>query len=209
MPRTPLDPYDISGQFSDIKRQLHSLSTGAMLRNASMSDPDGVGRVYIGLLPDGDYGIEVRNADGVTVYLAESAGVVYPREALQITKWGDAVAVTDGAFSIIWGMVSAYATADAVQVQAYILADAATTGEARLTVNLGGTPVTAVQSIPAASGAFYEWKWDVPGMVAGTGPIVVGLEARRTSGAGNVNVYPPIQAYMTTAASIAATVTGL
>jgi hypothetical protein len=106
-------------------------------------------------------------------------------------------------------MMTPYVTADAVQIQLAVGADAATTGEVRITTNVSGSPISAVLSVPASTAAAYEWKWKVPGMILGTGPITFQIQARRVTGAGNINVYPPTQMHETTAATIGATATGV
>lgn len=216
MGKTRSEPGDVNADLAEIFRRLHALETASPMRRTSMTegttrflDGGGQERVSVGIISTGDYGFEVMNEAGLPVYRADSDGVSYPRQPLQMFKAGDYVSVASGTFTRTWNLVCSYATGDAVQVQVYLLADAATTGEAQLTVNLGGSPVTAIQAIPAASGAYFEWKWAPPGLVVGTGPIQVGLEIRRTSGAGSVYAYPPNQAFHSTAAAIAATPTGV
>lgn len=196
---------------AEIERRLAALERAPRLTNASITDDAGVVRVMLGRMNEAgtDYGFEVRNDTGDTVYQAVNEGVAYPRLPMQILQSGLFVPVTSATFGPQWDLVCPYATANAVQVQTYVSADAATTGELRLTMNIGGSPVTATVAIPAASGNYYEFKWAPVGLAVATGPIVIGVEARRTSGAGNVNVYAPVQSYMTTAESIAATPTGV
>jgi hypothetical protein len=94
MPKTPVDPNDLGALLSDYERRLHNLETASGLTNASMSDPNGIVRLRLGRLTDtGDYGIEVRNSGGVTVYLANGDGVAYPRQPLVLTKVSDFIVV--------------------------------------------------------------------------------------------------------------------
>lgn len=215
MPVTPL-PDNIVDIVRDLQRRIHTLETAAPMRATSMTagttiikDDAGIARVAMGLIADDEYGLAVYNADGALVYEANAAGVVVPRQDGQITKANDTVTATSASFVRTWSATFTVVVADAIQVQAVVGADAATTGEARLAVNVGGVTYAATQTIAAGTADPYEWKWAIPGLVVGTGPIVVDLEVRRTGGAGDLHVYAPLQAAAATAASIGATATGV
>lgn len=196
---------------AEVERRLAALERAPRATRTSISDAAGVERVILGAVDEAgsDYGFEVRNDTGDTVYQAGADGVAYPRLPLQMLKANDNVVVTSATFVPTWSLVCPYATADAVQVQVAVAADPATTAEVRLSANLSGTPVTATFVVPASTANYYEWKWAPPGLVVATGPLAVDVEVRRTGGAGNVYAYSPVQAYMTTALSIAATPTGV
>jgi hypothetical protein len=209
MPDVP-KPENLSSYISDLERRIRVLETAPRLKSSSNSDQSNVTRNLIGQFPDGgDFGFELRNPTGVTVFRADSLGLAYPRIPLSLTKAADYIIVTSGTEVTTWSLTTAMATADAIQIQLGVSADAATTGTIRIATNISGTSYTAAQAIPALFNDFLEWKWAPAGLVVGTGPIVYDVLVTRTSGAGNVNVYPPLQGFMATSTSIGATPTGI
>jgi len=207
---------DIGGMLGELSRRVRDLERAPALRNTSMTsgtttirDDNDVARVKLGLVGDDSYGLAVYDDAGTPTFRLTEAGQVYPYEPLPVSKWDDSVAVNAASFVPVWAATCSYATADAVQLQTYVAADAGTTGEVRLSANLSGTPTTDAIAIADGSGDYREWKWAPSGLVAGTGPVVFTLEARRTGGSGDVNVYPPVQSFMTTAEAIGASGTGV
>lgn len=64
--------------------------------------------------------------------------------------------------------------------------DAGTTGEVRL---LLAASTSSAVTLAAASSGVQQFKW-LHGQALGTGPALFKIQARRTGGAGNVNIYP-------------------
>jgi hypothetical protein len=209
----PTDPTDLAAHLRDLERRIDDLERAPRLTNASITDDNDVERIEFGALDDNepptDFGLVIRNADGVAVLYASADGVMRPYQTWQASQWAESIPVTSGTFGPTWALSNPYSTADALQVSVAIGADAATTGEARLSANISGSPVTATLTIPAGTLNYYEWKWAPVGLVAGTGPIIVTLDVRRTAGAGTVHAYCPIQAFSAVAADIGATATGI
>jgi hypothetical protein len=214
-----LQQQDIGGMLADLARRVRDLERRPTLRNTSMTsgtttirDDNDVTRVRLGLTADGgsDYGLVIFNESSEVVYETGAAGVAYPRQALQVYKAGDVKTITSGTWDQAWTMVTAYAVADAVQVQVAVATPVGTTAEARLTCpSISGSPSTAVHTVPSGTTAYYEWKWAPAGLEVGVGPITFMLEVQRTGGTGDVAVYPPVQAYGAVAGSIAASATGV
>ncbi|CAB5217937.1 hypothetical protein UFOVP209_32 [uncultured Caudovirales phage] len=206
MPDIP-QPENLSTYIRDLERRIRLLETAPRLANASVSDDAGVVRTLTGKLPSGDYGFEIHNSSGATVFQVLSSGVSVPRAQMGVVKSSDFVVVTSGTFTPTWRAYSPYIVADAVQITVLVATDPGTTAEIRLTTN--GSPISAINAIPANSQVSTDFKWKTAGLVVGTGPAIFYVEVRRTGGAGNVNVYPPDQAHMAASNAIGATATGL
>jgi len=67
-------------------------------------------------------------------------------------------------------------------------ADSGTVGEVRL--RIGGN-FSAAHTIPAGTAKGYEFKWDLTNIIGLLDTELVRIQARRVSGAGNINVYAP------------------
>jgi hypothetical protein len=211
MPMTPIDPNDLGALLSDYERRLHNLETASGLTNASMSDPTGTVRVRLGRLTDaGDYGIEVLDENSNSMIRVDGNGLRYPGLPALYRKANDpAPGVTSATFTPVWEGVIPWVAHNAIRWNSTITADAATTGEARLRTNVGGTTYSAVLTIPAGTGAAYEWNWAIPGMTYGTGPVYVTLDVRRTTGAGSLYAYGPNTLLAQAAVDLGATATGV
>lgn len=157
------------------------------------------------------YGVQAIAVDGAgpgtspTVFEVDDDGLEAPYLDIPVGRVNDFVAVTTVGFGDIWEGYSALVVARAVQVGLTVGVDAATTGEVRV---VAGTRVSAVVNCPG--GTFTSPVFDLllADDTIGTGPLIVKVQARRTAGAGNVNVYRP---RMSQAGNdgIGATVTGL
>lgn len=202
-------PDDLSTTIKDIQRRLAALETAPRLTNSSMSDPNGTDRIIIGQFSDGDYGLQINNPAGMTVYKAGQYGVTRPDYLLQLTQPNTYTDINSATFVTVWAATCTYVTADAIRFTIAVSADAATTGEVQITSNISGSPTTAVQTVPASTANGYEWNWAPPGLIVGTGPVIFSLQARRTSGTGLIHVYPPTQVLMSTSDVLRATATGI
>jgi hypothetical protein len=123
----------------------------------------------------------------------ESAPKLLTAQYGSVRKQSDAfVAVTSATFVITWEVGVSQIVNDSFLVQTTVVADAGTTGEVRLYApSVSGTPVTAVASIPAGVQRFVRFAWLVPDMIVGTNTALFQVQARRTAGAGAVNVFYP------------------
>jgi hypothetical protein len=210
MPKTSIDPTDIGAVLSDLQRRLHDVECAAGLTNASVADPAGVKRVLLGRLDSaGNYGIEVRDQNGNSMIRVDGNGLRYPGLPMLYRKAGDPVIVTSGTFTSVWEGFIPWVSHNAVRWNSTIGVDAATTGEARLRTNVGGTTYSAVKTLAAGTANAYEWNWAIPGLTFGTGPVNVTLEVRRVTGAANINAYGPNTLLQQAAADLGATATGV
>lgn len=209
MPDIP-KPEDLSTYIADLERRVRLLETAPRLKSSSNSDANNVTRTLIGQFSDGDFGFEIRNSTSLTSFRADSQGISYPRIPLLLTKASDVITVASGVETFTWRVTCASAVANAIQIQLQTGSDVGTTGSVRIGVNISGTTYSAARTIPSgSSGLFLNWKWAPTGLLLGYGPFVFDILVTRTGGAGNVYAYPPVQAFMATSASIAATATGI
>lgn len=95
--------------------------------------------------------------------------------------------VTSGSFTTVWQcQVELVASTDVLFTVDYS-ADAATTGELRI---VAATATSSTKTIAAAAFGTGRVEWR-HGLALGGGPIGFEVQARRTSGVGNINVYQP------------------
>jgi len=143
----------------------------------------------------------VRNVETAPKLLTIQYGRVRP-----VDTW---LACTSATFVTVWEFPLGRIVNDALQVYVTVLpADATTAGEVRLRV-LGQT--SAVQTIPAGIQTQAQWNWLVPTMAdyQGTAGSIVQIQACRTAGVANLQVYDPDVALQCSGFSINATVTGV
>lgn len=205
MPDVP-QPESLGSYVADLERRIRLLESAPRLKNASISDETNTERVLLGRFEDGDFGVEVRNSTGASVFKVGAAGQIYPRQQMYVTRGNDYVIVTSGTYVSAWEVMMPYATADAVQIDITISTDAATTADLYISCNVPAT--SAVVNVPAFTSQNYAFAWAVPGLVVGDQSVFFQIMVRRTSGTGNVYAYVPLNAFMTSAGSINATPTG-
>jgi len=140
--------------------------------------------------------VRIQAAGGGLMFLATAEdGLVWPPVQAPFGRVNDGIAVTSGSFATYWQSYLVL-TAGTVNTVATCTADAATTGEVRLTV--GGTGLaSAPRAIAAGDQTDVVFAWDLAGLgvTLGTG-LFLNVQVRRTSGAGNVNTYLPRPAQM-------------
>jgi hypothetical protein len=210
MPVTPINPSDVFDRISEIERRLRDLASGSGLRNASMSDLDGVERVKIGRLEEGVYGILVKDDNGHPVFRVDGSGLTYPGLSLASKKSTDSVVVNSGSFVPAWETVESWVTHNSIRWRSSVVVDAATTGEARLYApGIAGTPATSILGLPAGVQTEIGWNWAIPGLAIGSEQMMVQLQVRRTAGAGNISVYAPYNLWAANDTTIGATASGL
>jgi hypothetical protein len=152
----------------------------------------------------GAYGIFAFGDDGQIVLAAREGdrGLVYPATPF---PFHDATSktVTSGTFTGLWEAFVTFPAHEVLSVNLAVITDAGTTGEVKLVDTLGGNE-TDVASIPDGYNGRVGFHWlhpapcglydPRPGRV---GDLSVAVHARRVSGAGNVLVYPPLIAELT------------
>lgn len=163
-------------------------------------DSAGVLRARLGYL-DGSagYGVRVHGASNEQLFEANDDGLRYP--ALnspwipQLTAFnGIYTPVTDAAFVNVYQAEFSQITHLGFAATIVCTSDAGTTGEFRLSADAGGT--TSAVTVPSGSaGTMQLFEW-LHGLTLATGPTSFRVQAKRTGGAGNVNVYLPARASM-------------
>lgn len=193
-------------ELTDLRRRLTDLERAARMPNTSqrggtfeLLDDQGRPVFYFGTFTRGasppSYGVQGVIPGGAgagsspTVLEIDDDGLEAPYLDLPYAKASDFVPVTAGAFANIWVGHAALIVARAVAVRLTIGVDAATTGEVRI---VAGGIASAVVNCPGGAFTNPDYAMLLPANSIGTGPLTVEVQARRTAGAGNVNVYPPI-----------------
>ncbi len=162
-------------------------------------DTAGTLRAQLGYLgASSGYGLHVADAAGVMLADVGDHGFRMPTlntpwvPSLAMAAGGQYVQVTSATFVDVYQAEFSQITHEAFAASVTCTSDAATTGEFRLSADAAGT--TSAVSIPAASaGTVQAFEW-THGVTLGIGPTSFRVQARRASGAGNINVYLPARA---------------
>ena len=177
----------------------------------------GIGKItVVGL--DGtteETGVLLQDENGVDIFLVtDKRGQVYPPPQFEWRNLNDPKLVTSATFTSNWQGIPRYLSGDGVEVLVAVSTDADTTGEVRLqAIGPGGSPavVSSAISLPAASSPDYRtfvWDLGAHGFVRGFSAFI-DVQARRTGGTGNVNVFQPLPLIIRDAAFMGATSTGV
>lgn len=213
----PSFPADLLREWRDFDRRLRALESAPRATNTSVdegafnvNDADGSEVAELGEFDEGSgiYGVRVRHpATGVVLLQADTdAGLASPYQPLPAVDPFDFRPITSATFVAVWWNVAEVISADAVKVRIGFGADASTPGEVRVVIaNAAGA--TSAIALPAGTSGFVEFNWR-HGMTLQAGPVYFQVEARRVSGAGNVNIYTPT-AVLGGAEFLGATATGL
>lgn len=164
----------------------------------SVLDAVGTLRVRAGYIDaSAGYGVKVRSPAGGTLFNATDDGLRFP--ALN-TPWipqltaftGVFTPITDASFVNVYQSEWSQITHLGFAATVVCTSDAGTTGEFRISADAGGT--TSSVTVPAASASTMQaFEW-LHGLSLNTGPTSFRVQARRTGGAGNINVYLPARA---------------
>lgn len=122
------------------------------------------------------------------------------------------LSTTSSTFVTVWEVALGRVVNDAVQISVTATASAGTSGEMRLRTYAWGEQLSATQTVlDTPGGVNRTWNWLIPGMAdqQGTTKVILQIQARRTAGAGNVNLYDPDLALQCSGFSIGATSTGV
>lgn len=204
-------------ELQDLKRRLHNLETAPRLPNSAQTggtyqllSPNTNQEIrregVIQFFPGGDeslppsqtfYGIAFYDGSHNSVFMIrdDHAGLVKP--GLHIPFKTPTPTVTNsGSFTVCTEWYSRKLYTNVLFIEGAVVADAATTGEMRIIDTLSSQS-TAVLTVPASTNAIYSIVWLHPFGVASTGtPCFLQIQARVTSGPGNLTVYPPRYAEM-------------
>lgn len=207
-------PGDIASVLNDILRRLSTLESTSRLASSAIQDGaltilDSSGNTVVIIGKQGSvYGVTTQTPAGFPIFETTNEGLVFPgMPAPMVNEQTGQIAVTSGTLVTTFGGQFDAATADSITVIVGWSTDAATTGELVLTNNVVGGASSSAKSLPAGSSGFqtFLWKHSQP---VGSGPFFPMLQARRTSGAGNVNVFTPYTSYQVPSSRSGATTTG-
>lgn len=162
-------------------------------------DAAGVLRVSLGFVDAATgYGLHVKDSAAAMMASVGDHGYRMPTlntpwvPNLAMAAGSQLVAVTSAAFVNVYQAEFSQITHEAFASTVGCTSDAGTTGEFRLSADAGGN--TSAVTIPAASaGTSQAFEW-THGLTLSTGPTSFRVQARRTGGAGNINVYLPARA---------------
>jgi hypothetical protein len=173
-------------------------------------DADGAERVRLGQRGGGEFGIAALNDEGTITFDVGNEGLTRPAIMLPISAVGStSIVVTNATFTDTYQTFFGAVTHDALRLEVLVQTAVGTTAEVRLTESAGLAQTSAV-AIPSGNNSVRtQFNW-APGWTVGDLlNIQVKVQARRTSGAGNVNVYIPDYAFLAGASLIGATATGV
>lgn len=161
-------------------------------------DDAGIVVARFGTTSGGVPGVEIGDAPGTEQpYMAiTQEGQYWPYVAHPFAGFLGALSspITSATFTTTHRCAVELVTFAQVKVRITASCDGATTGEVR--VHCNGNTTSAV-ALPAGVFTDVEYNWDVSSFVdVNTGPWTFDVQARRTGGAGNVNVYPPTELAM-------------
>lgn len=210
--RYPTDPLNGAAAFAehirDLERRIAELEAARPLGNTTLQngtfrvvDENGDLRAQIGQIGTADaplWGMEVVAQpgtdswpDGKPYFRANENGVQFPYGYSAWLPSGDLKTYTNSSFETKWeaglGIVSQKYLGSLI----FAGTDAGTVGEIRMT-GYGGATSTVVQIPANTSSKLWQLGPFLHGYDLWSGPALFGLQVRRVSGAGNVNVYTPV-----------------
>ena len=189
-----LFPDDLILQLRQIERRLRALESANPLQGGSFTtSTDERPIVAMGDLSTvslAGNGIVSWSADRVRamLYVTDLHGFGVPWLSHPWVEANAGVTVTSGTFTPVYSSTCEVLWSTQVMFRVAVVTDGATTGELQVTA-VGG-PLGVVKAIPAGTGTFFEFRM-IHGIPIGGGPVVFGIEARRTSGAGVMKVFEP------------------
>lgn len=217
MSTDPTLPADLAAEVKELKRRLDNLERSPRLPFSStrggafiFQDTSGnVRRAMGNVTLDGSiggitaaYGDFLYGDGGAIIIMAREGdrGVVYPDLDIPLHSPAS-VNVTSGTFQTLWESYTNFPAHEVIHIEMAVQSDAGTTGEIRLIEN-ASNQVTSVASIPAAYNGVVGFEWLHPAPTGLYDPRVrpaanmaLGVQVRRTAGAGNVIAFPPRQAH--------------
>ncbi len=189
----PALPPSLAADLADLRRRLSSLESSPKAPFTSINagaltvlDDSGVIRVIVGQLSTpGKYGVQVIDTSGGTPFKVDQDGMHTPYLATPFFDPAASKPVTSGSFVEVYRARVELITEVGCYVWVQASGDASTTGEIRIRT---GANTTNAVSVFAGAFVLQQFRW-LHGQTLQSGPVDFSIEARRTSGAGNVNVY--------------------
>lgn len=196
----PTVPADIADALTSLRTAIRRLQQANPLERASITrglltvrDTNGDPRVEIGLLDEGGsiFGLRIRDSAGLTRFRVDDDGFQQPYLAAPVIDTTAFHTVTSSTFvSAGWQGNVESVSHKGLYVWVFVTADASTDGEIRI-VSLNSGAATVALPISGGELVHTQARW-LHGDPLGTGPQTYQLQARRTSGTGNINVYSPL-----------------
>ena len=216
----PTLPPSLAAEIAELKRRLNNLERSQRLPFSSTRggaflflDDDGNTRKTLGNVNlDGSiggvtaaYGEFMRGDGGALIFMTREGerGMVYPEVTLPgraLTPTFD-LTITSGTFTSYWEYRNVFPAYEVFNLIMQCATDVGTTGEVRL---LCGATATSVATIPSNGNGEVHFEWLHPAPTGlydprarPEGNLVVGVQVRRASGAGNVYIDQPYEAKLT------------
>lgn len=210
-------PDTMARWMADMERRMRTQETATRAANTSITDSggkelvrldrDGIKifdaagdtRVQIGLIDEanGRYGLLVRDGDGSTQrFRVDERGLLTPYLVAPVVDATDFAVVTSASFVVTHRAQFEVVTHEGLYCWVNATSDAGTTGEMRL-YNASTAQASEAKVIPALSGGtLQQFRW-LHGVALNVGPAYFEVQARRTGGAGNINIYRSPGMWMT------------
>jgi len=198
-----LDPTipDPSGKAAtrDLERRVEALERANQLMASTIKggsfrvfDENDNEIVRLGAFDEAGYdGFYVKDAAGTQILGANGVqGFSVPGVTVPCRCNTELVAVTAGTWTTAYTWTIEVVTAIEFRFRVPLTCDVGSTGEVRVYNNTGAAMIGNVKTLASGASEVAQFR-ATHGLTIGTGPINVLLQAQRTSGAGNVNVYEP------------------
>jgi hypothetical protein len=209
----------ITRELADVRREVNELRAARGLASSAtqggafiFQDSDGDPRWTLGTVNldgsisgvTGAYGIFSFGDDGAIILAAREGdrGLVYPAQPFPFHDLASKT-VTSGTFAGLWEALVNFPAYEVLQVRMAVICPAATTAEVRLIDSLRGN-TTDVAAVPASFNGYVQFAWLHPAPCGLYDPrpdrvpnLFAAVQARRVSGTGNVLVFPPQTAELT------------
>lgn len=179
----------------DLTNRVRILESASRLQTSSLrdgtlylQDQNGANIVVLGKQGDGSHGVAMFAPAGFPIWeFVESKGLVYPASSVPMRQISAVDNVTSASFfGMSTGRSDTY-TASAFYSHFGYSVPAGTTGEVFFKDAVGAT---STLTLGGPSSGFIEVAW-LHGATIGAGPAIPEVQARRTGGAGTVNIYVP------------------
>ncbi len=192
-------PQTLLDRLAALERELRAMKRSPQLQQSSLTggkitalNTAGDRVAEYGELVGGGYGVAVNEASSLSSLLIVSDATGWSAPALG-HGWRDASAfkpVTSATFEPVYRASIRYPVSSVLLVDVVTVQDAGTTGELRLRIE--GGPTTTVKTLPAGTQTTTLFRWEHGRQLGTLGlQLLLVLEARRTGGTGDVNVYEP------------------
>lgn len=212
MSNSPTLPADVAAKLADLERRLDNLERSPRLPFSSTRggafvffDENGsprwvMGNVHVtgagAIQTQEAYAVVGQGDGGATVFALRQGdrGIGLPIINLPMVRTNNFIVVTSGTFASTHNVTVDFSSWEVINFETALGVDAATTGEIRLRDGITGQTTNAIQVVGPAI-PIVRFAWLHPAACGSGDPrgrsVTLGLnvEARRVSGAGNVNVY--------------------